>query len=345
MANQFLSLLDITARGGTDAAVGLVEEVSTYAPELEKIMGRPIPGKSYLAKIRTALTANAAFRAVNTGTGVGASRYTQKRFDCFMFDAQLQVDEAEALASEQQGDSLAELQADEAAGAVRAKAINLGQQIWGSAPAQTSGTVGFPGATDLLTSQLNVIDTLTSAAINQSVDAGGSSSSCERVWYVWNHLQGFHLLFGGNQGLDIEPWRKQVVTDTSNAANRYFAWVSNVKGLIGLSMAHIRAVGCIRNVDATFSNNAYTKPWTDAMSARLWALFPVGLKPNLCFASRGAIASLQAARTVTIFANAGTPTARTPGVTGSIAAWPTSDINGVPIIPTDSILKTAQQTY
>jgi len=344
MADQFLSLLDITARGGTDQAVGLVEEVTTYAPELEKIMGRPIPGKSYLAKVRTALTSSAAFRAVNTGASVGASRYTAKRFDCFMFDAPIQVDEAEALAAEQQGDSLAELQADEATGAVRQKAINLGQQIWGTAPAQTSGTVGFPGAADMLATQLNVIDPLTSAAINQSVDAGGSNAgTCQRVWYVWNHLQGFHLLFGGNQGLDIEPWKKQFVFPVGGG--RYLAWVSNVKGLVGLSMANIRSIGCIRNVDARISGGSYVKPWTDALSAQLWALFPVGLKPNLCFATRSAIASLQAQRTVTIFGNLGVRTAGTPGVTGNIAPWPTQDINGVPIIPTDCILLGNSATY
>src|ERR1043165_2602750 len=98
MANEFLSLLDVSSRRGTDQAVGLVEEVITYAPEMEKIMGRPIPGTYYTARVRTAYTANAAFRKANAGVALSASNYNQKRFDCFFFDAQLQVDEAVARA-------------------------------------------------------------------------------------------------------------------------------------------------------------------------------------------------------------------------------------------------------
>src|SRR5689334_19990364 len=105
-----VSLLDITARRGTDPAVGLVEDVITYAPELRLIMGRPIPGLFYTAKVRTAYAAG-AFRKANAGVTLSASKYEQRRFDCFFFDTQLQIDEQTARAADQQGDSLATLQA------------------------------------------------------------------------------------------------------------------------------------------------------------------------------------------------------------------------------------------
>lgn len=333
---EFLSLLDITARRGTDQAVGLVEEVTTYAPELEKIMGRTIPGTFYTARVRTAITAAPAFRKAGSGVGLSASNFEQKRFDCFFFDGQLRVDEAIARAAQQFGDSLASLEADEASGVMRAKAIAFGKQLYAGTANDANG---FPGLIDFLNAQAGVTDPLTNAAIDQTVNAGGSAAGkCQCVWYIWMHEQGVHFLFGADQGIDIKPWQMQQVADPADATKAYMAWVSNLSGYIGLSSANIRAVGVIKNVDATLNAGSYTKPWTDALDAQLWAKFPVGLKPNLCFASRGAIASLQASRTVTLLANMGGKSSALSGGAGNVAPWPTETVNGVPIIPTDSIL-------
>ncbi len=343
MADQFLSLLDITARRGTDAAVGLVEEVVTFAPEIERIMGRPIPGAYYTARVRTAYTANAAFRKANQGVAIGSSKFTQKRFDCFAFDAQLQVDEIEVKMAEQQGDSAAQLQADEAIGAVRAKAILLGQQVYNGTLTDPSG---FPGLIDFLATQLVETDPLTKVAVDQSVDAGGSAAGkCERVWFIWMHNQGVHFLFGGNQGLDISPWTKQRVGDSSTPVKHLTAWVANVNGLIGLSCAHVRALGCIRNVDNTLAGGNYTKPVTDALIAQLEAKFPIGIAPNLCFMSRKSRAGLQQSRTVTLLANMMGATASQSGAAGSIAPLPTATASGIPIIATDSIPLGNQAAY
>ena len=40
MADKFLTLLDITKRNNADAAVGLIEEVNTVAPELMELKGQ-----------------------------------------------------------------------------------------------------------------------------------------------------------------------------------------------------------------------------------------------------------------------------------------------------------------
>jgi hypothetical protein len=316
MSDQLLSLLDITARRGTDASVGLVEEVVTYAPELEKIMGRPIPGTFYTARVRTALTAKAAFRKANAGADIGSSTYEQKRFDCFFFDAQLQVDEAVARASEQQGDSLASLQAEEAAGAVREKAIALGAQVY---QGTSYDAAGFPGLPNYLTT-------------GQTVDAGGSGAgACERVWLVWMHQQGVHFLFGGNQGLDIAPWQRQQVKDS--ASKSFMAWVSNVSGYIGLSSAHTRAVGCIKNIDNTLTAGVEAKRLTDSLISDCIATFPVGIQPNLIFMSRKTAAGLKKSRTVTLF---GQGTGKV-GAGMEITAPLPDSAYGIPIVLTDSI--------
>lgn len=317
MSDQFLSLLDITARRNTDQAVGLVEEVVTYAPELERIMGRPIPGSYYTARVRTALPGGAAFRSVNSGSDISASRYIQKRFECYVFDAQLQIDEASAMVADQQGDSLASLQFDEASGALRQKAIALGTQFYRGTAADASG---FPGLVDFVNS-------------GQIVDAGGSAAGkCERAWFVWMHPQGVHFLFGGNQGIDIKPWSRQQVKDSTGKS--YMAWVSNLIGLVGLSCAHVRAVGCVKNIDNTLTSGAEAKPLTDKLIADALSTFPVGLQPNLIFMSRASRRGLQKQRTVTLF---GQGTKGSVGsATGLTAPLPT-EAEGIPIVVTDSI--------
>ena len=333
MSNELVSLLDITSRRGTDQAVGLVEEVMTYAPEMEKIMGRPIPGTYYTAKIRTSLGSKSAFRSANAGVNTSASKYTQKRFDCFFFDGQLQVDEAEARAAEQQGDSLAMLQADEANGVLREKAIAFGKQVYLGTANDASG---FPGLMDFLTAQAGVIDPTTGAAVDQTVNAGGTSTGCERAWFIRMDTQGVHFLFGGNQGIDIKPWFLQRVSDPADSTKSFMAWISNISGYIGLSSANVRAVGCIKNIQPNWTTWASGKPLTDALIAQLMKKFPVGYGPNLVFMSRNARASLQVSRTPTIFATLAGPKA-TVGDIGAIAPLPTATNDGVPIIPTDSI--------
>ena len=123
------------------------------------------------------------------------------------------------------------------------------------------------------------------------------------------------------------------------------AWVSNVNGLIGTSCAHIRAIGCVRNIDNTLSGGAYTKPITDALIAQLEAKFPVGIQPNLVFMSRKSRAGLQAARTVTLFGSLSDRAAQRSGEAGIVAPLPTTTASGIPIIPTDSITAGNSATY
>ena len=323
MADQFLSLLDITARRGTDAAVGLVEEVVTYAPEVEKIMGRPVPGNFYTARVRTAIASGGAFRASNGGTGISASRFVQKRFDCFTFDSELQVDEVDIKAAESAGDSSAMVQADEANAVLRDKAIKVGQQFYAGTSIDTNG---HPGLIDFVNT-------------TQVFDAGGSAAGkCEVAWFFWMHPQGVHFIFGGNQGLDVKPWTLQQVPVFNSAGAQTgwrYAWCSNINGLIGLSCAHVRAVGAVKNIDNTLTNDTEAKALTDKLCWDVYHAFPVGLKPTFCAMSRATCRGLQKQRAVTIFGNAGN---RSGGTVGNIADLPATVCGDIPILVTDSIL-------
>lgn len=332
---QFLTLLDITKRRGTDAAVGLVEEVVTYAPEIEKIMGRPIRGTSTTARIRPLLTKGGIFRKANAGTLPGASIYDERRFNTFFFDSQLQIDEAVARAAEGEGDSLSMLQAEEAEGAIRAKAIQLGQQLYAG---HSIDPLGPPGLIDYFNTFGTIIDQRTGAALNLAVSAGGTGSACEIAWYVWMHPQGVHFLFGAEQGIDIKPWKQQYIQDASDPSKRLMAWVTNLSGFIGLQAASPFSIGIVKNIDNTISGGNYAHPLTDALMAQVEALFPVGMMPNMILMSRASRAGLQKSRTVTLFGALNQANSANSGAASSIAPLPTCSVNGIPIVVTDSII-------
>src|SRR6266705_1266889 len=127
MADAFLTLLDITKQNGTDQAVGIIEEIRTFAPEAEVLGGRPIRGTTYKALVRTTLPTNPTFRPANQGTYVVASAWDQRVNQCFFMDAQMRVDEAVLDASEFGPEWVL---ANEALGVAKQKMIALGNQVY-----------------------------------------------------------------------------------------------------------------------------------------------------------------------------------------------------------------------
>lgn len=319
---QLLTMADIAARRGTDKEIGLVQQIINYAPEIEVIPGLTRPGTYTDAKIQIGLPKGGAFRGVNSGVAVSAGVYEKRRYDAFFFDAQLEIDEAALTAAEQEGDSLGDLQADEAAGALRNKAIRFSQQFYAGPKVDP---LGFPGLIDLLNWAATIPDPRSGQPIQNVVDAnpGSENPAVERVWYIWAHPQGVHFLFGGDKTIDINPWVWQYVNLADGTRARRS--VTNISGWIGLVGANPFCVACIKNIDIAH-------PWTDALSAKLHSYLPVGITPTHCFATKRAIAGLQQGRTVTLF---GTATRRPNQAV--VAPLPTVDVNGVPIHATDGI--------
>lgn len=331
-------MADLAARRGTDKEIGLVQQIINWAPEITTIMGRTIPGTFCTAKVQIGIATGGAFRPVNAAVLPSAGSYEKRRFNTFFFDAQLEVDEAELLAAEEEGDSLGDLQADEVAGALQNKAILFSKQFYGISASGNNVTLpdpnGFPCLLNLFymfnggDGKGGVIDSRTGLDIINWVDAnvGSNNPACEIVWYVWVHPQGVHFLFGGDQTIDVKPWVWQYGNVPGGAAGaRRRASFSNISGWIGLACAHPWAVAAIVNIDATHQ-------WTDKMSSQLHALLPMGIKPTHCFATKRAIAGLQQQRTVTLFGQG-----QTRPDQPTYAPLPTVDIEGVPIIPTDGI--------
>jgi hypothetical protein len=345
MPNQFLTLKDISAFHGTDDVVGLVDNIVNVAPELDRVLGRPIKGISYRARILTALGSNAAFRKVGGGVQLSAPSFDRKRFNCLPFDCQMEVGE-DLLIDAEEGETPAQIFEAHATAAVRQKALRIGKQFYLGSANDANGPMGL---IDFLAIQRTQVDSRTGLKIDQAIDAGGNAAGkCEIVWFIKQGPQGVHWMFGNGRGIVMNPWLRQRTAGLDSTANNptyRTAWVSNLFGYIGLSMANYHAIGAVINVDPTVTINAgvstFAAPLNDQLVADLWAKFPITEKPDLAFCTQKAAASLQSTRAVTNFVQGGREW--TKGA-APIADFPTSlpTAGSIPLVVTDSIVPSNQ---
>ncbi len=307
MASQVTTLLDIAKANGADAAVGLIEEVLTVAPEVTSQFSasRTIKGTSYKTLVRTTLP-TAAFRNANEGTAAVKSLFDNRVVECFTLNPYWYADKAVA---DRYEDGAAAYIALEADAIMRAAMITLGKQFYYGNTAGSFGDVkGFPGL-------LNMYD-----ATNMTVDATGTTANTgASVWAVKFSQKDVTWVFGENGQLAVSDVRVQTMLDTNS--NPYTAYVQELLAYPGLQLGNIKCVGRIKNITAESG-----KGLTDALLSKLLAKFPVGYKPDAFFMSRRSLQQLQTSRTAT------TPT-------GVPAPYPDSAFD-VPIVPTDSIQET-----
>ena len=345
MPNQFLSIKDITAldRLADPASVGLVDNIVNVVPELDIVLGRPIPGISYEATILTAVGSNGGFRKINSGRPFSAMSIDEKRFNCFPWDAPFSVDEALLIKKAAAGEAPAEVLETFATSGARQKALSLGKQFYlGS----LNDAGGPPGLMDFLTTARTQVDSRTGLKIDQVIDAGGTTAGkCETIWFIKQGPQGVHWLFGNGRGITMNPWVRLpgVPSPDSTNANPLYqtAWRSNMFGYIGTSMAQYHAVGAIINVDVTNGTTTANGLWNDSVVADLFAKWPITEKPDMAFCTQKAATMLQKTRTVTNFIQGGREW--TKG-SAPVADFPTNlpTMGGIPLIVTDSIIPSNQ---
>ena len=336
-----MSLKSVTALNSLTlpGTVGLVDNIVNVAPELDKVLGRVIPGISYEATILTALGSNGGFRRINSGRPLSAPSIDEKRFNCYPWDCQFSVDEALLIKASTQGETPAQVFTTFATSGVRQKALYLGRQFY---QGSLNDPLGPPGLADFLFTQRTQVDSRTGLKIDQVIDAGGTTaSSCQIIWFIKQGPQGVHWLFGNGTGVVMNPWLPMYGASPDSTASvplEQRRWRSNLFGFIGTSMANYHAVGAIINVDVTNGTTTSNGLWDDKLVAKLWAKFPITEKPDMAFCTQNAAASLQQQRSVTNFVNSGNRD--WTGGAAPIANFPTHLplCGGIPIIPTDSII-------
>jgi hypothetical protein len=314
MADQFITLADLTALNpaNVDSAVGIIEVVRDYAPEVEKFGGRPIEGiNTYISRRKTlpgskTTMGGTLFRNVGEGTYTEASTYEKLLQECYFLDGQLQVDEAIVKADpKRQGDILAL----ESKGQIMAKFLGLGRSFYYGTVRDGKGMYGL--------SQL--VQTAMTA-----VKGSATGASTESVFLVRNAPDGIQWLYGNGVGLQAGQWMKQQVLDSNSKP--YMAYVNNFSGYLGLGMSHELSVAKIANLDDSGTAGKFI---TDKLIAQAIALFPIGYPPTHICMSRRQRYWLQQSRTVVSQGN----------LTNTLTGWPTVPVesNGVPIVVTDAI--------
>jgi L-amino acid N-acyltransferase YncA len=307
-----LTLLDLAKRNGSDAVVGLIEEVQNAAPEVSVFDNRTISGTSYKTLIRTGLP-SIAFRNANEGQDPATGTFAEKLVQAHILSGRIVCDKAVLAGAEDGPESV---KADEASGVMEAALQHLGKQIY-------YGTVndgkGFPGLQSLVDDSMVVDATGSTAATGSSVYA---------VKFGPRHIQ---LVWGKNTPFSLSPWRDETALDSNSKG--FAAEVADLLAWSGLQCVNKYAVGRIKDCTADSG-----KGLTDALLAQLFAKFPVGTVPDAVFMSRRSRSQLQISRTVVLH---GTGTSR-PNQPG-LAPLPT-EYDGVPIIATDSIIDTETLT-
>lgn len=306
-----LNLLDLTKARGYDRSVGLIESVTTAAPELATIPGRIIPGTSYKTLDRNALPAT-GFTNANEGIANSKSGFAVKTVECYIFRGAINADKAIADAWD---GGRAEYQALESGGVARSAGIEIGKQVWYGTSANGKG---FPGAQSMVLAA-------------QTYDATGSTANTgSSVYGLKLGPQYCQMIYGGNQTLALAPFREQSVFDGSGG--QYAAYVSELTAWVGLQAVHPNAIGRIKNLTAQAG-----KGLTDAVIANWLATFPVGFAPDVIFMSRRSRLQLQLSRSVVLN---GDGKAGTVGSAMGLTAPIPTEAFGIPIVCTDNILDT-----
>jgi hypothetical protein len=306
-----ITLFDLVTLQRNDAITGLVEDVTTYAPEFSQFPVTTRPGTYYEIAVRTALPAS-QFRPVNQGVTPSKSSFKKYLKEMFFLDTIIEVDEAIYKGDDR---STGDILAHESQGALQNSIITVGAQIYYGT---SNSTYGFAG----LRSQFA-----------GSVQAGGTTSSTS-AYLLWFNLWGVSLDVGKDGEISMPPFQRQQISAADVSAggtNKLFAWVSNISCFIGLSVKSSYSVWAITGITQT-SSSQY---WTDALGAQLLALVPLNRRQGLVwFANRLAYSTLQRSRTITLFGQ-GTTRPNQDNI-----AEPPTMTNGFPIIQTDSITNT-----
>ena len=312
------SLYDLAILDRADEFTGLIEDVTTLAPEFNTFAAHKRPGTWYKTVKRTTLP-TIQFRNSNAGVAASKSGYKSEIKQMFFMDGRLSMDEAVWEADAAHLGALWQL---EAAGAMRAASILIGQQTYYGTSADSGGFVG-------LRSQ-----------IAQSVASGGTTNSTS-AYLVWmNEKEGVRYDVGQDGQFAISAPFRQQVADPADSTKAYFAYVGNLKAWLGLNVGSNYSVFAITGIDATQAN------WmTDDKASQLLAKIPVARRDNLrWFLNRTAQSVLNRSRStinpgITTYSAAYSLQPADGGGRPAFAPLPDSCL-GYPITLTDSLLNT-----
>jgi hypothetical protein len=322
-----LSLLDLANLDEADPLTGLVEDVTTFAPEFYSVPAETRPGTTYKLSRRIGLPP-AQFRRANAGVVAGKSVYKQEVRQMYFLDAPINIDEAIYQADDR---SVGDVLANESMGVLQSAVILIGNQFY-------YGQGNNPGGTAVAIGSSNTQDSNGFIGLRQQlagvVSAGGSTSTTS-AYLVWLGPWGCHFDVGREGQFAMKPFIFQQITAPNGGSGNVFAWVSNISSWIGMAVVSFFSVWAVTGI----SSDGTTHPLTDKLGAQLLSNIPLSRRNGLCwFMNRTAHYSLQQQRSVTLFGQM----EQRPNQ-ANIAPLP-DELQGYPIIVTDSITTVEDNT-
>lgn len=306
MPSGNITLFDLITLQRNDILTGLVEDVTTYAPEFAQIPVVTRPGHYYEIVKRTALP-TAAFRVVNNGTTAQKSAYKKEVKEMFFIDTPINMDEAALKADDK---SSGDIWMHETQGVLQATLITLGAQTWYGT---SSDANGFQGVR---------------AQLAGNVGAGGTTNTTS-AYLLWLNQWGCRFDVGENGSIALPPPMRQQIAAASPGTGNLFAWVSNLSCWVGFSVMSNYSTWAVTGIDALGSHNL-----DDATAAKLISNIPLVRRQGLTwFLNRTSYYVLQKSRTAI--------NQQVAGATGQ-PAWspPPNLLEGYPLVVTDSITNT-----
>jgi hypothetical protein len=308
------NMLDIAKFKGADSIVGIIDETMKTFPEVSGFdlknsrsiasgiaSARTIKGRSYKTLVRTGLP-TVAFRNANEGSSQSRSTFEERNVETFLMNPRWSMDRAIAESYE---DGPAALMGLEASGQIQAGFRHVASQFYYGT---SNDSKGFQGLQSFVDSAM-VLD-----ATGASANTG---SSVYAVKFGPQHIQ---WVIGNDGSFNVpEEMRSETVYDENNKP--YTAYVQEMMSCIGLQKVNKYSVARLKNLTAESG-----KSLDDDMLADLLNKFPVGIVPDVLFMTRRSISQLRKSRTATNAIGAPAPTPL--------------EYEGIPIVPTDSLLDT-----
>lgn len=321
-----LSLYDLAVLNRTDEYTGLVEDVTTLAPEFSIFASVPRDGTWYEIARRVTLP-TAQFRKTNEGVTPSKSVFKKEIKEMFNLDVGLNVDEA--IWKADKGQPSGPIWMQEAEGALRAAAILLGNQVYYGTSADA---YGFSGVR---------------TQYSFTVGAGGTTNTTSAYLLWMDERQGCRFDVGNNGTFAVSAPTRQQVADPNNSGRNYFAYVGNLQAWVGFNVMSALSVYALTGVGTTVTSPA-TNSLTDLKGAQLLSYVPAARRNNLrWFMNRTGESMLNQSRSTFnsgILASGGTnvPFVFQPaGADGRPAFSPLpNSMCGYPITLTDCILNT-----
>lgn len=280
---------------------GVISEITQQAPEVAQFpIFRLDAGLTYRSNFLVELP-SVGFRKLGDGVSASKGRWEEREFKCYLFAGRA---EAEKAAGQADSGGMAAIEARAAKGTALAAILELGSQIFYGVANEADG---FPG--------LKAFTPFGGAyTYNATGTTDGTASSVYGVKFGDEYAR---LVHGLTDPMTLGDFRDQDITGNNNKPVP--GRVADLEGWIGLQIAHKASVLRICNLTAQSG-----KGLTDVVAGDALDLLPTGMKPDVWFMSKRSVTQLRKSRI--------TPEVPYPPM-------PT-DLEGIPIIVTDSILNT-----